>query len=108
MFPIFILSLFAVGFAVDDVIEQCSCQRAYIFCNELFRQPQLVVPHPENIIRIYINKGYLPSLTFLKDFQNLQFLHLDKVIISCDLVQTASVPVTGTDCPGKFYLHYFI
>ena len=93
--------------AVNDCIEQCSCQEQYIYCSDLFHRPNFFVGHPQNIIGIYINTGYLASLDFVKQFPNLEFLVLRGVLIDCDLVWNATIPVHGTDCPGKFFFVFF-
>ena len=79
-----------------------ACQEQYLYCSNLFHQPTFFIQHPEQIIGIYINTGYLSSLDFVKQFPNLRFLTLRGVAIDCTLVWNATVPVDGTDCPGKF------
>ena len=65
---------------------------------------------PQSVIGVYINGGYLTSLDFVKEFPNLQFVALDRVQVSCEPVWNVSIPVLGTDCPGKLiicYLFYY-
>ena len=99
-----IMCLFSIGLGqIDDCLEQCSCQKQYIFCTNLYHQPRFFVAEPQSVIGIYINVGYLRSLHFVNYFPNLQFVALDKVQISCEVVWNISIPVLGTHYSGKFF-----
>ena len=84
----------------NDCGQLCVCLEEYVFCQSVYKEPELQVQSPDTVIGVYINNGYLPSLGFLKAFTNLQFLELTDVSVNCSLLTGVAYRITDTDCPG--------
>ena len=84
----------------DCSTDLCTCLENTIICDNLYRAPDLMPMDKSTITSIYINYGYLPSLTWMNGFENLQLLSLMEVFINCTLVEKSHVKIQGSNCPG--------
>ena len=84
----------------DCSSDFCTCLEKTIFCENLYRTPNLVLMNKSAITTIYINNGYLSDLEFLDKFENLSTLYLMNVFVECTLVEKANVNIRGSGCPG--------
>ena len=93
----------------DCSSDFCTCLENSIFCDNLYRTPDLVPVNKSAITTMYINNGYLGDLKFLDEFENLAVLYLMNVHINCTLVEKANVNIQGSGCPGQCkYIYIYI
>ena len=95
-----ITMLTCLCFGEDCSSNFCTCLEKTIFCENLYRTPNLVPMNKSSITTIYMNNGYLSDLEFLDEFENLSILYLMDVFVDCTLVEKANINIQGSGCPG--------